>query len=54
MRAGVVLAIAVLALTAFLGAPASAASAPKLKNSVFRWDGRRWRMVSHANFNVPL
>ena len=150
MRAGVVLAIAVLALTASLGAPASAASAPKLKNpdatgeklatrfltllqnndgkglaafldpsfqlqradgtgatkseylanpatvtsfklgpeltavqagdlltlrwqleanvqidgtqyrtteaprlSVFRWDGRRWRMVSHANFNVP-
>jgi len=25
--------------------------APRL--SVFRWDGRQWRMVSHANFNVP-
>jgi hypothetical protein len=25
--------------------------APRL--SVFRWDGRHWRLVSHANFNVP-
>jgi hypothetical protein len=25
--------------------------APRL--SGFRWDGRRWRMISHANFNVP-
>src|SRR3954447_23167148 len=25
--------------------------APRL--SVFRWDADRWRMVSHANFNVP-
>jgi hypothetical protein len=25
--------------------------APRL--STFRWDGRQWRMVSHANFNVP-
>jgi hypothetical protein len=25
--------------------------APRL--SVFRWDGRRWRIVAHANFNVP-
>jgi ketosteroid isomerase-like protein len=25
--------------------------APRL--SVFRWDGRQWRLVAHANFNVP-
>ena len=25
--------------------------APRL--STFRWDGRQWRLVSHANFNVP-
>jgi hypothetical protein len=25
--------------------------APRL--SVFRWNGRQWRLVAHANFNVP-
>ena len=29
----------------------SEAEAPRL--SVFRWDGRRWRLAAHANFNVP-
>jgi hypothetical protein len=29
----------------------SKTEAPRM--SVFRWDGRQWRLVSHANFNVP-
>jgi len=33
------------------GAQYRTTEAPRL--SVFRWDGREWRIVSHANFNVP-
>ena len=33
------------------GAQYRTTEAPRL--SGFRWDGRRWRMISHANFNVP-
>jgi len=33
------------------GTQYSANEAPRL--SVFRWTGNAWRMISHANFNVP-
>jgi hypothetical protein len=33
------------------GTPYAATEAPRL--STYHWNGKRWRLVSHANFNKP-